>query len=420
MNCQCAETATPDLLDLFDARQRLIESAHPIQGVEEVSLEQAVGRVLANTVSAPLDMPGVDNSAMDGYALCLADYQALDDGHGLPILQRVPAGAGVMPQLQKGCSRIFTGAPIPMGADLVVPQERVTIDSNGHIHIEGALTVGANIRRQGEESRTGERLLKAGECLNAASIALLASHGINTVTVKRRLRVALLSTGDELIAPGNDRSPGQVYDSNRFMLHVLLTQAQCEVLDLGIIADSPQSLHHAFDQAQANADVVVCTGGVSVGEEDHVRAVLEKRGGLHFHGVAMKPGKPFAFGYLGDASCSITPLIALPGNPVASLVGWQFLALAFIHAMQGRGSTLLQCYPVIAGFSRSRSRGRSELLRVVLDGAREHAVAELAGGQGSHMLSAASQAQGYLMVNADTDVIAGSFYHYYPLHQFAL
>ncbi|AQU83815.1 MULTISPECIES: molybdopterin molybdotransferase MoeA [unclassified Halomonas] len=419
MNCHCAEIVTPGLLDLFDARQWLIEAAKPINTVEKITLEQAAGRVLAKTVTAPVDMPGVDNSAMDGYALCFADYQALPQGEGLPILQRVPAGAGVMLLPQGGCARIFTGAPIPMGADLVVPQERVTLDPRGHIHIEGSLTVGANVRRQGEETRTGELLLAAGEYLNAASIALLVSHGISTVTVKPRLRVALLSTGDELIAPGAVRLPGQVYDCNRAMLNVLLAQAQCEVVDLGVIADSPQSLHQVFEHAQAVADVVVCTGGVSVGEEDHVRPVIEERGGLHFHGVAMKPGKPFAFGYLGAVSSSATPLIALPGNPVASLVGWQLLTLPFIHAMQGRSVASLQCYPVKAGFSQRGPRGRCELLRVMLDWTKELPVAQLAGGQGSHMLSAASQADGYLMINSETDVAEGRTYHYYPVSQFA-
>ncbi|MGO2009580.1 molybdopterin molybdotransferase MoeA [Vreelandella alkaliphila] len=419
MNCQCADIVTPGLLGLFDARQRVIDAATPINGVENVSLEQSAGRVLAETVVAPIDMPGVDNSAMDGYALCLADYQAAPRGAGLPILQRVPAGAGVMLLPEGGCARIFTGAPVPIGADIVVPQERVTLDKRGHIHLDGSLVLGANIRRQGEETRMGTTLLAAGKFLDAASIALLASHGINIVAVKRRLRVALLSTGDELIAPGTVRSPGQVYDSNRAMLNVLLAQAQCDVVDLGVIADSPQSLHQAFEHAQTIADVVICTGGVSVGEEDHVRPVIEQRGGLHFHGVAMKPGKPFAFGYLGAEPSTCTPLLALPGNPVASLVGWQLLALPFIHAMQGRHLASLQCFPVTAGFSQRGPKGRCELLRVVLDWSQGSPLAQLAGGQGSHMLGAASQADGYLMINPEIDVAEGEAYHYYPINQFA-
>lgn len=420
MKCDCAEIVMPGLLDLFDARQRLIDAARPINEVEKVTLEQSAGRVLAETLIAPLDMPGVDNSAMDGYALCLADYQTTFPGDGLPILQRVPAGAGVMLLPEKGCARILTGAPVPIGADIVVPQERVVLDQRGHILLKGNLVMGANIRRQGEEIRSGTPLLAAGEYLNAASVALLASHGINKVTVKRRLRVALLSTGDELIAPGTARSPGQVYDSNRAMLNVLLSQSQCDVLDMGGIADSPQSLHQAFEQAQSVADVVMCTGGVSVGEEDHVRPVIDQRGGLFFHGVAMKPGKPFAFGYLGTESSSFIPLIALPGNPVASLMGWQLLAQSFIHAMQGRHLASLQCYPVKAGFSQRGPKGRRELLRVLLDWSMGIPVAQLSGGQGSHMLSAASQAHGYLMIDAETDVVEGETFLYYPTDQFSV
>lgn len=420
MSCHCAEIVMPGLLDLFDARQRLIDAATPINEVENIALEQSAGRVLAETLMAPLDMPGVDNSAMDGYALCLDDYQATSPGAGLPILQRVPAGAGVMLLPEGGCARIFTGAPVPIGADIVVPQERVTLDQHGDIHLEGHLVVGANIRRQGEESRSGTPLLLAGEYLNSASVALLASHGINTVTVKRRLRVALLSTGDELIAPGVTRSPGQVYDSNRAMLNVLLAQAQCDVMDMGVIADLPQSLHQAFERAQTVADVVVCTGGVSVGEEDHVRSVINQRGGLYFHGVAMKPGKPFAFGYLGAEPRYSMPLIALPGNPSASLVGWQLLALSFIHAMQGRPLASLQSYPVKAGFSQRGPKGRRELLRVILDWSMGTPMAQLAGGQGSHMLSAASQAHGYLMLDAETDIREGETFLYYPVNQFTV
>jgi molybdopterin molybdotransferase len=412
--CGCAEVVTPGLLDLFDARARLIAAARPVEGAERVALGEAARRVLVDEVRATLDMPGVDNSAMDGYALRLAELGA----EGLPVVQRIPAGAGVMRLPAGGCARIFTGAPVPLGADAVVPQERVHLDDQGRMHLEGELAAGANIRRRGEETREGELLLPAGARLDAAAIALLASHGIAEVGVVRRLRVALLSTGDELIEPGTARVPGQVYDSNRAMLRALLAQAGCTVLDLGVIADAPLDLHQAFERARAEADLVICTGGVSVGEEDHVRPVIERLGGLAFHGVAMKPGKPFAFGYLGDSLHAGTPLIALPGNPVASLVGWQLLALPFVQLRQGREAAPLQQFPVIAGFSRRGPRGRRELLRVVLDWATGSPVARLAGGQGSHMLSAASQAHGYLVIDANKNVEEGHAYGYCPTAQF--
>ena len=412
--CGCAEVVTPGLLDLFDARARMIAAASPIDGSERVSLGEAHRRVLAEDAVAGLDMPGVDNSAMDGYALRLAELSH----EGLPVALRVPAGAGVLKLPEGGCARIFTGAPVPLGADAVVPQERVSLNGEGRVHVEGELAAGANIRRRGEETGDGDLLLPAGAHLNAAAIALLASHGVGEVSVVRRLRVAMISTGDELIEPGSARVPGQVYDSNRAMLHALLLQAGCEVLDLGVIADTPLDLRQAFSEARAEADLVVCTGGVSVGEEDHVRPVIERMGGIDFHGVAMKPGKPFALGYLGDSLHAGTPLIALPGNPVASLVGWQLLALPFVQVRQGREAAPLQRFPVAAGFSRRAPRGRRELLRVVLDWTSGAPEARLAGGQGSHMLSAASQAHGYLVIDANSNVEEGHAYEYCPADQF--
>ncbi|SDN91529.1 molybdopterin molybdotransferase [Halomonas shengliensis] len=414
MNCGCAEVVTPGLLDLFAARERIIASCRPVQGRERVALGDAEGRVLAEAAEAALDLPGVDNSAMDGYALRVAELGP----EGLPVVQRIPAGAGVLHLPEGGCARIFTGAPVPLGADAVVPQEKVRLDAAGRVHVEGKPAGGANIRRRGEESRAGAPLLPAGTRLEAAAIALLASHGIAEVTVHRRVRVALFSTGDELIEPGASRVPGQVFDSNRAMLKALMGQPGVEVLDLGVVLDDPLDLHQALTRARDEADLVVCSGGVSVGEEDHVRPAIERLGGIAFHGVGIKPGKPFALGYLGASLATGIPLIALPGNPVASLVGWQFLALPLLQGRQGMAPSALQRFSVTAGFSRRGPRGRRELLRVVIDWATGEPVARLAGGQGSHMLSAASQAHGYLLVDADTDVEEGHAYGYCPAAQF--
>lgn len=414
MNCGCAEVVTPGLTDLFEARQRMVAAGRPVAGSERVALGDAEGRVLVEGVSAALDLPGVDNSAMDGYALRLAELGP----EGLPVVQRVPAGAGVLHLPEGGCARIFTGAPVPLYADAVVPQERVRLDAEGRVHVEGELALGANIRRRGEESRAGTPLLPSGTRLEAAAIALLASHGIAEVAVRRRVRVALFSTGDELIEPGATRAPGQVVDSNRAMLKALLARPGVEVLDLGVILDDPLDLHQALGRAREEADLVVCSGGVSVGEEDHVRPAIERLGGIDFHGVGIKPGKPFALGYLGESLAEGIPLIALPGNPVASLVGWQFLGLPLLQGRQGMTPPALARFAVTAGFSRRGPRGRRELLRVVIDGSRGEPVARLAGGQGSHMLSAASQAHGYLLVDADTDVEEGHAYGYCPAAQF--
>lgn len=412
--CDCSEVTTSGLIDLFDARARMVAAARPIAGAEQISLDDSVKRVLAEEVRASLDMPGVDNSAMDGYALRLGECSP----EGLPVTLRVPAGASVMPLAEGSCARIFTGAPVPLGADTVVPQERACLDDEGRMHVAGDLVVGANIRCRGEETRAGEPLLPAGSHLDAAAIALLASHGIGKVSVIRRLKVALISTGDELIEPDVGRLPGQVYDSNRTMLRALLVQAGCDVLDLGVMTDAPLALHRAFSQARDKADLVLCTGGVSVGEEDHVRPAIERLGGIVFHGVAMKPGKPFTLGYLGNSQTGGTPLIALPGNPVASLVGWQLLALPYVQALQGREVAPLERFPVTAGFSRRAPKGRRELLRVMLDWTGGAPVARLAGGQGSHMLNAATQAHGYLVIDANRNVEEGHTYEYCPAAQF--
>ncbi|MBA2779700.1 gephyrin-like molybdotransferase Glp [Billgrantia kenyensis] len=409
----CA-TLAKGLLDLEVARARMIAAAEPVRGEALVALEQAAGRVLARDLTARLDMPGIDNSAMDGYALRLAELSAA----GLPVVMRVAAGADVQTLPEGGCARIFTGAPVPRGADCVVPQERVRLDEAGRMHVVGEAKPGANIRRRGEEYREGDPLLSAGWTLDAPALAMLASQGIAEVPVLPSLKVALISTGDELIEPGEPYVPGQVYNSNRVMLKALLQQDACDVVDLGVIADDPDALREAFAFARDNADLVVCTGGVSVGEEDHVRPVLDELGGLFFHGVAMKPGKPFAFGYLDDGSPEGVPLIGLPGNPVASLVGWHMLARPFVQGCQGRTVGPLQQYRVRAGFSRRGSPGRRELLRVTLDWQGDHPVAMLAGGQGSHMLHGASQAHGYLMVAADTEVEEGHEYPYLPAGQF--
>lgn len=418
MNCGC-DTHVSGLLDPFVARARLIEAAKPIDGLEPCKLEQARGRVLADAVHARLDMPGVDNSAMDGYALRMADLATSEStGIGLPITQRIPAGAGMTRLVEGGCARIFTGAPVPLGADCVVPQERVRLDDHGRILVLSGMQPGANIRRRGEEIREGSLLLPAGTYLDASALALLASQGIAEVTVRPRLTVAVISTGDELLEPGMPYAPGQVYNSNRVLLAALLEQHGCEVLDLGIQADNAEALHQAFMLARDSADLVLCTGGVSVGEEDHVRPVLDSLGHTAFHGLAMKPGKPFTFGWLGASDEQGTPMIGLPGNPVASLVGWQLLALPFVHGRQGRTPAALQHFPVPAGFSRHASRGRCELLRVVLEWRCGEPVARLAGGQGSHMLSAAHQAEGYLLIPPGDHVEEGRDYAYLPVAQF--
>ncbi|WP_069385068.1 molybdopterin molybdotransferase MoeA [Halomonas caseinilytica] len=417
MSCVSCATSIPGLLDIEEARQRLLASARSLTASETCRLDVASGRILASPIHARLAMPGTDNSAMDGYALRLVDLDTHSDG--LPVIQRIPAGCAPPPLPEGSCARIFTGAPIPAGADCVVPQECCHIDDQGRMHVQGEVLAGANIRRHGEEYLEGTTLLSTGQRLDAPALGLLASQGIVEVEVFVRLKVALVSTGNELVEPGAHLAAGQLYNSNRIMLGALLQQQGCTVVDLGIVADTPAALRGALCQARDSADVVICTGGVSVGEEDHTRPVLTELGELIFHGVAMKPGKPFTFGRLHGADGGV-PLLGMPGNPVASLVTWQLLGQPFVQACQGRYPRPLQQFSVKAGFRHRAPHGRHELLRVVLDHAELEPVARLAGGQGSAMLSAACQANGYLMIPCDMPVMEGNDYAFLPVTQFAI
>ncbi|WP_346797103.1 molybdopterin molybdotransferase MoeA [Halomonas sp. Bachu 37] len=410
----CDQTAR-GMLDIFEARRRMTAAARALQEFEIVPLEAALGRVLGEAVSAEHDSPGVDNSAMDGYALRLADMTPA----GLPVVQRIPAGADVTALPPGGAARIFTGAPLPQGADCVVAQEQAWLDEKERLHLDAELAKGANIRRRGEEIRRGEPLLPAGKVLTPAVTALLAAQGIAQVCVTRRLKVALFSTGDELIEPGEPCRPGQVYNSNAAMLQALLAEQHCEVVAREKLVDNPDAVDDAFARAREQADLVVCSGGVSVGEEDHVRGAIERQGGIVFHGVAMKPGKPFAFGWLGESLERGTALIGLPGNPVGALVGWQLLALPFVHGCQGRIPDELMHFSVESGFETKANKARRELLRVRLDWSQGKPVAYPTGGQGSHMLGAAAAADGYLLMEVEEPIKKGHGYEYIPLSQFS-
>ncbi|MHB0776295.1 molybdopterin molybdotransferase MoeA [Halomonas sp. WWR20] len=390
------------LLGVEQAVTLLLERARPLNESEKVDLAQARGRILAQDVGAQLDIPGWDNSAMDGYALCSRDVGEGRDS--LPVGQRIPAGSAPAPLPADNCARIFTGAPIPEGADCVVPQERCQVLEDGRVRFLDPVIPGSHIRRRGEELRRGEPLLARGTWLDSAALGVLASQGLVQVEVVRRLRVALLSTGDELVEPGQPLHPGQLYNSNRVVLSAELADEGIELIDLGVVEDTFEAVCAALQRAQAEADVIVTTGGVSVGEEDHVRGAVDRLGGLHFHGVAMKPGKPFAFGWVGE-----TPLLGLPGNPVASLVTWQRLARPYLRRCQGRSPSMPLSFPVVAGFSRPL-RAREEVLRVTL----RQGVAHLAGGQGSAMLSVLTRAEGYLVIPAGREVREGWEYDFVP------
>jgi molybdopterin molybdotransferase len=397
----------PGMLGVDQAIEQLLAQATALTEPEQVDLAAAAGRVLARDLASPIDVPGFDNSAMDGYALHSRDLETARDA-GLPVTQRITAGS-VGERLQPGCTaRIFTGAPLPGGADTVVMQELCRITGD-RMWIESAVTAGANIRPRGNDIAAGSRVLARGTLLQAAHLGLAASVGIGTVEVWRRLRVAVFSTGDELVEPGKPLAPGQIYNSNRYQLNALLAAQGCEVIDLGSVADDFGSTRETLLQAAAQADLVMTTGGVSVGEEDHIKAALAAVGALHLWRIKMKPGKPLAFGRIGA-----TPFIGLPGNPVSVFVTFLLFARPYLQAQQGRTDTGPRRYPVRAGFD-YHARQRREYVRVRLHA--DHGgmpVAEIFPRQGSDVLSSVAWADGLVELSEDTCVQAGETVSFLP------
>ncbi|MBB5188785.1 molybdopterin molybdotransferase [Zhongshania antarctica] len=326
----------------------------PTWGTESRNLAQAQGAILAADVCAQIDVPPLDNSAMDGYALRLSDLSA---GAPLRISQRIPAGANPC-ALQAGtAARIFTGASIPAGADTVVAQEDCELVGDT-LAVNIAPRLGQHIRPRGQDIAEGQRILLKGHRLLAADLGLLASLGVGSVQVGCRLRVALMSTGDELREPGEMLAAGQIYNSNRPMLAALIASLGAEVIDLGIVADTPQATRDALARAAATADVVISSGGVSVGEEDHVKAQVEALGSLNLWKLAIKPGKPLAYGRVAEV-----PFFGLPGNPVSGFVTFCLLVRPYLLKMQGATQLQSPQWAARALFDWPRAGTRQEYLR---------------------------------------------------------
>ncbi|MBK1716198.1 gephyrin-like molybdotransferase Glp [Thiocystis violacea] len=305
----------------------LLSRVRPIADSETVRIEAALGRVLAVPVTSTIDVPGWDNSAMDGYAIRHADLAAL--GGRLPVAQRIPAGTTGTPLEPGTAARIFTGAPVPPGADSVVIQE-ICAREGETVLIPLDAKAGANIRRAGEDIRAGAEVIAAGIRLAPQHLGLAASVGVAELRVHRRLRVAILSSGDELATPGEPLGPGQIYNSNRYSLRGLIERLGGEVVDLGIVADTLEATIAALRRGADEADLIVASGGVSVGEEDHLKPAVERIGTLDLWNIAIRPGKPVAFGWVGE-----TPFFGSPGNPVSLFVTFCLFARPVILRMQG-------------------------------------------------------------------------------------
>lgn len=375
------ESFTAGLISLEEAQAKMLAQLQPLRDRVSVPLADAVGRITALPVTSPIDVPPFDNSAMDGYAVRLADIQS---DRPLKIAGKAFAGAPFDGDWPAGSAvRIMTGAPVPPGCEAVVMQEETREVEDG-IVINAPVRAGQNIRLIGEDIRRDQPVLAAGVRLGAAELPLLASLGLAEVSVLRKLRVAVFSTGDELQPVGQPLAPGQIYDTNRFAVSLMLRKLGCEVIDLGIIKDDPQALRHAFAEADRQADVVISTGGVSVGEADFTKTMLDELGVITFWKLAIKPGKPFAFGRLASSW-----FCGLPGNPVSAAVTFYQLVQPLLAALTGQSESPLP--PRLRARAASRlkkSPGRLDFQRGIMrrgeDGELE---VQSTGHQGSHVFS---------------------------------
>ena len=393
------------LLPVETALARLLEMAEatPILEREVLPLALAEGRVLAADLVSSLDLPPWPNSAMDGYALRLCDWT----GAPLPVSQRIFAGQAPLPLAAGTCARIFTGAPVPEGADCVEMQENAEVLDDQRVRFTNVLQVGQNIRAQGQETTVGETVLDAGTRLGPIELGLAASLGCAQLEVVRKVRVAVLSTGDELIEPGQALGPGQIYNSNRVLLCGWLQRLGCEVVDAGILPDDLPTTRQRLAEL-GDVDLILSTGGVSVGEADFLGIALREEGELALWKLAIKPGKPLTFGHF-----RAVPVIGLPGNPASTLVTFALLARPYLLRRQGVQAVRPLQFQVPAGFVWSKPGNRREYLR----GRLEQGRAVIYRNQSSGVLRSAAWAEGLVEVLEERTLVEGDWVNFIPLSE---
>lgn len=385
---------------LQDARHRAAASL----STEAQPLAALLNRVLAADVVSPIDVPAYDNSAMDGYAGGAADMN--QNGSGLVVSQRIAAGHPGSPLAPGTVARIFTGAPIPPGADAVVMQEQAQVDEEGRVRFTASVNAGQNIRPRAGDLHVGQVILAKGRRLSAADVGLLASVGRDSVPVYAPLRVAVFSSGDEIRQPGESLGHGQIYDSNRPMIGAFARALGCDVTDMGCLPDSALATRAAIASAMLKHDVILTSGGVSVGEEDHIKSVIQELGSLDLWRLSIKPGKPFAFGSLGTAA-----FMGMPGNPVASWVTFALLVRPYLLARMGATAIAVQRYQVVAGFDWPGPDPRQEFLRGFIDA---QGVAQIHDRQNSSVLSSVTDCTGLIEIPPATAVRKGESVGFIP------
>ena len=400
----CADDYDPNSMPVDRARTLIRQFLTPVTATERMHVRAALDRVLAEDVVSPVAVPGHDNSAMDGWAVRFADLAA-DGETTLPRIGESFAGKPFAGTFAPGTAvRIFTGGVMPPGTDTVVMQERATEVDGGVRVAAGAVTrAGQNRRFAGEDVKEGQVVFRRGQPVRPAELGMIASLGVNEVTVYRRLRVAFFSTGDELKCIGTPLAAGEIYDSNRYTLYGMLVRLNCEIVDMGVVPDVPEALENAFATAAANADVVITSGGVSVGEADFVKQLMDKLGEVLFWKIAMKPGRPLAYGRIGAAH-----FFGLPGNPVSVMVTfYQFVRDALL-VLQGRTDvTPVPTFRATLAAPIRKAPGRTEFQRGILTPAPGGGYeVRTTGDQGSGILSSMSQANCFIVLGTDTGNVA--------------
>ena len=414
---QANQAPRKPLKPLDEALQELLAHAQPLAGVQQVDTFEADGRVLLQAAVSPLQVPPQDNSAMDGYAVRAAECASGEAV--LPVSQRIPAGTAPDALVAGSVARIFTGAPVPAGADAIVMQEDCEVLEDGRVRIKTQPVVGQWIRRSGEDITQGATVIEAGTRLTPAHLGLAASMGFASLPVARKPRVALFSTGDELVMPGTvapqHMKPGSIYNSNRFFLRALLLRMGCEVTDLGIVPDDREATITALADAAIDHDVIVTSGGVSVGEEDHIKPAVQELGQLDLWQISIKPGKPFAYGRVNrEYGTGFAHFIGLPGNPVSSFVTFQVLVRPFLLRLQGVQNVLPRSIAARADFVWPKGDKRREFLRVRYN---ERGGLELFRNQSSGVLTSTAWGDGVIDNPAGTTIAEGDTVRFIPFSE---